>query len=447
VSAASCGRRGPDVRSDCWFEIEPRATGGVDLVVTSKVDFMYGEANRRLILEGLKYFGVKHARVAFEDSGAVPFVIMARLEACVRRLRLSAPGSVPEPWNPGTLEPSPSFARPSSKYRWRRSRLYLPGNEPKFMLTARVHQPDAVILDLEDSVPPADKDAALILVRNALRAIDFGDCERMVRINQLPAGLDEIEPLVHAGVNLILIPKCETAEQVREADARISSIFFQFGTRESSLYVWLMPIIETCQGMLNAAAIAKASPRVAALTYGLEDYLADLGGIKTPAGLESLWARSQVANAAKAAGLQAIDTVYADVADLAGLEASCRSARELGFEGKGCIHPRQVPVVNQAFTPSDSEIARATEIVLAFKDAQAKGKNVAVVGSKMIDPPVVASAQKTIELAIAAGKLAPDWDALSVTPSERGESRGLAGEIPPIATPSLRRNDKSREAK
>jgi citrate lyase subunit beta / citryl-CoA lyase len=411
VSTAAVGHRGPDVRSDLWVELEPRTSGRIELDIKSKVDFMYGEANRKLVLDTLKTLGVQHARVSIEDAGALPFVITARIEAAVlRSSRITQRSSLPT----CLPEPGPSFARPSACDRWRRSRLYLPGNEPRFMLNARIHKPDAVILDLEDSVPAADKDAALIVVRNALYALDFGDCERMVRINQLPAGLDEIDALVHAGVNVILIPKCDSAEQVNEVDARISSALSTqspIANRQPS--IWLMPVIETCEGMFRAREIAGASPRIVALTYGLEDYILDLGGVKTGAGLESLWARSQVANAAKAAGVQAIDTVFADIEDMDALRASCRAAKELGYEGKGCIHPRQVPVVNDEFTPSATEIEKAQRIVLAFKDAQAQGRNAVSVGSKMIDPPVMERAMREIAMAVSLGRLSPDWDKVS----------------------------------
>ncbi len=404
MNTADAGHRGPEVRSDLWAELEPRTSGGIELHMKSKVDFMYGETNRRLVLDTLKTLGVEHARVTIEDTGALPFVIMARLEAAARR---AMPDSKLHSCLP---EPGPSLARPTTRDRWRRSRLYLPGNEPRFMLNARIHQPDCIILDLEDSVPPADKDAALLVVRNALFALDLGDCERMVRINQLPAGLEEIDELVPASVNVILIPKCESAEQVREVDARISSAFSSFGARSSTFDVHLMPIIETCEGMFRAREIAGASARVVALTYGLEDYILDLGGVKTPAGLESLWARSQVANAAKAAGIQAIDTVFADVDDMDALRASCRAAKELGFEGKGCIHPRQVEIVNDEFTPSSEEIEKAQRIALAFKEAQSQGRNAVCVGSKMIDPPVVERARRTIAMAVSLGRLAADWE-------------------------------------
>ena len=412
MSTVTAGRRGPDVRSDLWVELELRKSGGIELSLKSKVDFMYGEANRKLVLDTLKTLGVEHARVDIEDTGALPFVIMARLETAVRRAALAKSEVQSRKAKVAEVlpEPGPSFMKPSARDRWRRSRLYLPGNEPRFMINARIHKPDAVILDLEDSVPAPDKDAALLVVRNALYALDFGDCERMVRINPLPAGLEEVEPLVHAGVNVILIPKCESAEQVKAVDARISSVRPPLASRLSPLETYLMPIVETCEGMFKAREIAGASPRVVALTYGLEDYLLDLGGIKTPAGLESLWARSQVANAAKAAGVQAIDTVFADIDDTAALQASCQAAKELGFEGKGCIHPRQVPVVNEAFTPSPAEIEKAQQIVVAFKEAQARGRNVVSVGSKMIDPPVVERALRTIAMAVSLGRLVQDWD-------------------------------------
>ena len=396
------GRKGETVRSDCWVSIELTDSGGIQLDLKSRVAFLYADSIRQLVQDELTALGVTNARVQLEDSGAVPFVIMARVEAAVRRARPDA--QLPE----FLPEPGPSFARPTTRDRWRRSRLYLPGNEPKFMLNARIHQPDGVILDIEDSVPPEEKDAALILVRNALIAVDFGECERMVRINQLPRGLDELAPLVKAGVNVILIPKCEDDSQVTAVAERISAIQQEFNLKHD---VFLMPIVETCQGMFQAHRIAAAAKRVVALTYGMEDYIADLAATKTPAGLESLWARSQIVNAARAAGVQPIDTVFADVSDLAGLEASCLAAKELGFEGKGCIHPRQIRVVNNAFTPSASEIERACQIYAAFRIAEQQGKSVAVIGSKMIDPPVVRRARRTIELAIAAGKLSPDWHA------------------------------------
>lgn len=163
-------------------------------------------------------------------------------------------------------------------------------------------------------------------------------------------------------------------------------------------------------GAIKAYEIANASENVVALTIGLEDYTADLGIQRTLEGRESFWARSQVVNAARATGVQPIDSVFSDVSDMEGLHASVLEAKSLGFDGKGCIHPRQIAIINDAFAPSEEEIDRAKEIVLAFKEADARGVSVVSLGSKMIDPPVVKRAQRTIQMAIAVGKIPVDWD-------------------------------------
>ena len=262
-----------------------------------------------------------------------------------------------------------------------------------------------VILDLEDSVHHAEKDAARLLVRNALRAVDFGHCERMVRINQFPLGLGDLEEIVPQHPDLILIPKVENAEQVREVDAADHG---DSGAMPASTRpIWLMPIVETALGVENAYAIAHASERNAAITIGLEDYTADLGVVKTATGAESLYARMRLVNAAHAAGLQAIDSVYGDVADNEGLLRWGEASRAMGFEGMGCVHPLQIQTIHRAFAPSAAEIEKAQKIAEAFEEAQSRGLGVVSVGSKMIDPPVVQRALKLMERARRMG-LVPD---------------------------------------
>jgi citrate lyase subunit beta/citryl-CoA lyase len=421
---AEAGRRGKDVRSDCWVRIEPGA-GGIKLTLNSKVEAMFGKAIRKLIRDELAFFDIKDARVFVEDSGALPFVMMARIEAAVKRLN---PKEKRE-YLPELLEHA---QQPTSRERFRRSRLYLPGNEPKFMLNAGIHKPDAVILDLEDSVAPATKDEALIMVRNALRQIDFMGAERMVRINQLPRGLGELDSLVAANVHMILIPKCEDPQMVKDVDARIKKAMTtdecrmtsqeppsrnrnsSFRTRHSpDRQVWLMPIVESCLGVFNALKIASASKNVAALTIGLEDYTADLGTQRTLEAKESFWARSQVVNAARAAGVQPIDTVFSDINDMEGLRQSVLEAKGMGYEGKGCIHPRQIETIHEAFAPAEAEIERAKKIVLAYRVAEASGLGAVALGSKMIDPPVVKRALRSVDMAVRMDKLAPDWDVIT----------------------------------
>jgi citrate lyase subunit beta/citryl-CoA lyase len=294
-----------------------------------------------------------------------------------------------------------TLQKPTTRDRLRRSRLYLPGSEPKYFINAALHGPDAIILDLEDSVHQDEKDAARILVRNTLRAVDFGSCERMVRINQLPLGLEDLAEIIPEAPDLVLIPKVERPDQVGEADRVISELKVSHGIDRA---IWLMPILESARGIENAFAIATVSPNIAALTIGLEDYTADLGVVKTLEGRESQYARTRVVNAAKAAGIQAIDSVFSDVGDVSGLLHWGEHSRALGFEGMGCIHPSQIPVIHQAFAPSQVEVEKALKIVAAFEDAQQRGLSVVSLGSKMIDPPVVERARKLVARAKAMGK-------------------------------------------
>ena len=397
--AAEAGRRGEKARSDCWVKVEPSSQGGLELFLKTKADAKEAEAVRATCGDVLEALGVKDAVVSVEDEGAPAFVLAARIEAAVSRGGFGK-GSTYLP------APGPGLQARTARERFRRSRLYLPGNDPKYMLGAHLHRPDGVILDLEDSVAPAEKDAARILVRNALRALDFGESERMLRINQGERGLDDLDAVVPQNVHMLLIPKVETAEQVKTVDARAEADRQAAGLDSPCL---LMPIIESALGCFNALAIATASPNVAALTIGLEDYTADLGAQRTLEGRESFWARQVVVNAARAAGVTPIDTIFSDVSDMEGLRKSVLEAKGLGFEGKGCIHPRQVPIVHEAFAPTSDEIQKASRIVVAFEDAERRGLGVVALGSKMIDPPVVKRALRTVRSAEALGMLPGDW--------------------------------------
>jgi citrate lyase subunit beta/citryl-CoA lyase len=170
-----------------------------------------------------------------------------------------------------------------------------------------------------------------------------------------------------------------------------------------------MPIIESALGVENSFAIAKASENIVALAIGLEDYTSDLNVPRTAEGNESFYARTRIIVASKAAGIQPIDSVFSDMADMEALKQNVLKSRALGFEGMGCIHPRQVPVINEGFAPGENEIEKAKKIVLAFEDARKNGLAVVALGSKMIDPPVVARALKTIELALNLGRLSKNW--------------------------------------
>ncbi|MCU0642761.1 MAG: aldolase/citrate lyase family protein [bacterium] len=404
---AEAGRRGTDVRSDCWVKLIVTDSGGIQIEADSKVKIMYGKSIEETIKNGLSFFEIENAIVQLEDSGALPFALMARLETAVRRAKRDNG----KQWLPDFRSVCDYT---SARERFRRSRLYLPGNEPKFMINAGLHKPDGIILDLEDSVAPAEKDAAQCLVRNALRQVDFYGAERMVRINQFPKGLEDLDYIVPHNIHVILIPKCESADQVKQIDDRVKK---NCNEQKIDREIFYMPIIESALGAIRAYEIAMASPHIIALTIGLEDYTADIGTQRTLDGRESFWARSQVVNAARAAGIQPIDTVFSDVNDMEGLRQSVLEAKSLGFDGKGCIHPRQIQIIHDAFAPASEEIEKAKKIVLAYENAEAKGLGVVSLGSKMIDPPVVKRALRTIKLALDTGKLANNW-------REGGESNG-----------------------
>ncbi len=392
------GNKGKGIRSDCSVTLELTSSGGIDLTLLSKVEVMYGDSIRGLILSILDYFEVTNAKVAVEDSGALDFVIAARLEAAIRQVK-----NTDREYLTPFLE-SNHYTTTRDRYRF--SRLYLPGNTPSLMINAGLHKPNGIILDLEDAVAPAKKFEARFLVRNALRSLDFYGTERMVRINQVPQGLDDLDYIIPHNVNLVLIPKCEYPDQINQVNDRIKKIQGNPGHQNT---VWLMPIIESAMGVVNCYEIAQAADNIVAMAIGLEDLTADLGTRRTAEGTESFFSRSKLVIACRAAGIQPIDSVFSDVADSEGLKQNVLRSKAMGFDGMGCIHPRQIPVIHENFAPDAAEISRSKKIVKAFMDAESKGLGVVSLGTKMIDPPVVKRAQRTIELAVGMNKLSTNW--------------------------------------
>ena len=397
IPEAVAGNFGKGVRSDCQISLRLTGSGGIRIVQNSKVQSMYGRSNEELIRKILGFYEITHAQINMNDSGALPFVIAARLEAVIKMLQKTTKVFLPEAKTDYIITP---------KDRRRISRLYIPGNTPALMINAGIHHPDGIILDLEDAVAPEKKNEARYLVRNALLSVNFYEAEKMVRINQVPSGLDDLEWIVPYGVNLILVPKCEDTSQIIEVDRRITEINKSHNSNHS---VWLMPIVESALGIVKAYELASASSRVVAMAIGLEDYTADLGVTRTAEATESFYARSVLVNACKAAGIQAIDSVFSDVSDIEGLATAVRRSKGLGFDGMGCIHPRQIMVIHQNFAPETGELKRAVRIVKAYEEAKKQGLGVVALGTKMIDAPVVKRAEKLVALAVDMGLISEDW--------------------------------------
>jgi len=349
--------------------------------------------NQRLLAPGIQAVAagaldrmeISGVAVRVQEFGAPDYVIEARVETAVRRWAgRSIPSIAPE-------SPRPL----SDRHRPRRSRLYAPGNNPRLLAGIDVHGADCVLLDLEDAVPPSEKDAARILVKHFLAAVAFPE-EVWVRVNPLDGGgRDDLAEVLQGRPHGVCLPKAESADDVRELVAELKRIEQQLGM--GSQQTWIMPIIEAARGLLQCEKIAAADERVVIVAFGAEDYTRDVGARRTPEAL--LYARSRIVAAARAAGVQASDTVYADLADRAGLCAESCQARDLGFDGKGAIHPQQISEIHRAFSPTEEEIERARAIVAAAREAEEKGVGVVVVDGRMVDRPVLERAKRLLKSA------------------------------------------------
>ena len=281
----------------------------------------------------------------------------------------------------------------------RRSMLFLPGNAPKMIINGNYLGSDAVIFDLEDAVAPDQKDAARLLVRNVLQNIEFDKVETIVRINSIDTDfwMKDIDAILPQKPDIIMLPKTSCAADVQIVDAYLSQEEVKLGMAPNT--VLLMPLIETALGVENAYAIASASKRVTALFLGAEDLTADLRCKRTKEGREIDYARSRMVVAARAAGVEVYDTPFTDVNDDEGIVADAAYAKSLGFTGKASISPRHLEAINQTFSPTLAEIDYAYEVLEAIAMAKAQGKGAIALRGKMIDAPIVARAQRTIEMA------------------------------------------------
>ena len=285
--------------------------------------------------------------------------------------------------------------------RLRRSMLFVPGNNPGMVRDAHIYGSDSIMVDLEDSVAVTEKDAARFLVYNALTHLKYGSKELVVRINDLGSGLGvaDLEAIVRAQPDVIRLPKTECARDVIDCEREIERIERAAGIPVGR--TGMMAAIESARGVLNAYEIATASKRLIGIALGAEDYVTDLKTTRSD-GTELFFARNMILNAARAAGIDALDTVYSDVNNEEGFIAEATLIKKLGFNGKSVINPRQIPPLHRVFLPSEKELNKARAIMEAIEEANARGSGVASLNGKMIDRPVVLRAQYLLELAEAA---------------------------------------------
>lgn len=286
----------------------------------------------------------------------------------------------------------------------RRTMLYLPGNTPNMVQDAHLYGSDSILIDLEDSVVISEKDSARNLVRYALENIDYGDIEVTIRINPVHTEFyeDDLKAIVPGKPDAIRIPKSESAEQIKKVDQFITELEKENDIEVGS--VKLMPMIESAKGVREVNKIAEASARNVALTIGGEDLATDLGVTRTKGSEEIFTARSLVVLAAKAAGIDALDTVYSNVNDIEGLKRETELIKKLGFSGKAVIHPKQIKAVHEVFNPTEKEVREARKVVAAAEEAERKGQGAITVNGKMVDYPIVDRARKTIAYAESTSK-------------------------------------------
>lgn len=286
--------------------------------------------------------------------------------------------------------------------RLRRTMMFIPGNNPAMVKDAYIYGCDSIMFDLEDSVSVTEKDAARSLVFHALTTIDYGEKELVVRVNALDTneGIADLEAMVRANVHVIRLPKTEGPEDVVFCDEQLARIEREIGKPEGSTA--MMAAIESAGGVLNAPAIACASKRLIGIALGAEDYVTNLKTNRSPDGVELLFARSMILHAARVAGIAALDTVYSDVNNEEGFRAEVTLIKQLGFDGKSIINPRQIAPVVEIYTPTAKEIEKSLAIMQAIEEANRKGSGVISLNGKMIDRPIVLRAQRVLDLARAA---------------------------------------------
>jgi citrate lyase subunit beta/citryl-CoA lyase len=290
--------------------------------------------------------------------------------------------------------------------------LYVPGNSPALIQAAMVAGADVIVLDLEDAVAPGEKDAARHLACEAIKSLPWEEQEVAVRINSpdSSAGLLDIAAVVSAGARLLRIPKVDLPEQLLDLDRMLDRVEAKHHIEPGAVRVLVS--VESARGLLYAGQIAFASRRLDGLSIGGEDLTADFGAARSREGDELAYARTAVVCAARAAGIEAIDTVFSHIDDDEGLFNDARRAARLGFDGKSVVSPRQIPIVRRAFCPDPDEIAHARRVVAAAERALRSGQGVISVGGRMVDAPVIKRAERVLALArLANGGNRYEWEA------------------------------------
>ncbi len=289
------------------------------------------------------------------------------------------------------------------KFRLRRTMMFMNAQKPSLLKDANIYGSDSIILDLEDAVAENQKDAARFSLFHALKSIDYGTTEVIVRINGLdtPHWQEDVRCVVAAGADGIRIPKCESAEDVHTIELAISNAEEEFGIEPGRTL--LMAALESPKGILNAYEIVTASERMFGCAISGGDFRKNMQVRVEKGGIEMLVARGQMLIAARAAEVQCFDTMFPHIDDIEGFQAEVRQNREMGFDGKSVVSPKQIKYVHDTFAPTQSEIKYAEKLVRSFNEQADSGVGVYTVDGKMVDIPFFDDARRVIALAKACG--------------------------------------------
>lgn len=289
------------------------------------------------------------------------------------------------------------------KKRIRRTMMFLPAQNASLLKDAYIYKPDCIIFDLEDAVAENQKDAARFALYNTLKSIDYKGIEMVVRVNGLDSShiKEDIRVSVAGGVEVIRIPKCERKEDVFKAEKLIEEAEREFGVEVGRTMI--MCAIESPLGVINAYEICTSSKRIMGVAIGAGDFMRTMQTRRYPDGLEMLGARSQLIIAARAAGIMCFDTVNTDLSDMEGFRREVQLIKQLGFDGKSVISPKQIPIVHEVFAPTEDEIITAEKTIISLGEYKEEGKGVFTIDGQMVDIAMLEGAQRVIATAKACG--------------------------------------------
>jgi len=390
--------------SDLLVKVAPSDKGTLDIVIKSDVIKLFGKQIKNVVTDTLDKLSVSSGSIVIEDKGALDFVIRARVQAAVLRAcesqeldwgKLSGVASVPAQ----AVQPSP---RPKT-VKLRRSMLFVPGANGGMLSSSFVYKPDSVMFDLEDSVALSEKDSARLMVYQVLQLPAYRDIETVVRINGVETEFwqKDLEAAIRGRVDIVRLPKTENAQEIHELETHVARIEQECGRPVGETK--LMAAIESASGVVNAVAIASASPRMTAVAIAGFDYLVDMHTKRSDGWEPELfYARAAVLHAARASHIDAFDVVYGNVKDDEGFLREVMIAKGLGFNGKSLIHPKQIELLHKAYAPTDKEVDHAKKVLAAAEDAHRKGLGVVSLDGKMVDPPVIDEAEMILQMAAAA---------------------------------------------